>query len=244
MKIIITMAGEGRRFKEKGVEEEKWRLRIREKSMFEWALSSLEDFFDEEFVFITQKDHEARGFIERKCCSLGIERFDVIELDERTDGQATTALAAGRLIEDSDEIAVYNIDTYVEPRGIEKDKVAGDGHIPVFRAQGDNWSFVEKDDEDGVVDVAEKKPISELATVGFYYFRTFRDFREAYENLSEEVKEEHGEVYIAPLYRWLLEEGGEVTVQEIDNEQVHILGTPEEVQEFWPEFYRDRGIEP
>jgi len=45
MKVIISMAGNGSRFKQAGINEEKYKLQIKEQTMFEYALESLRAFF-------------------------------------------------------------------------------------------------------------------------------------------------------------------------------------------------------
>ena len=42
----------------------------------------------------------------------------------------------------------------------------------------------------------------------------------------------NGEKYVAPLYNYLLEKGGEIFIADIPSERVHVLGTPEELEEF------------
>jgi dTDP-glucose pyrophosphorylase len=236
MNVVITMAGNGTRFKEQGIDEkEKWELQIKDKTMFEWAMASLEAFFDEKFIFIAQKDHEAEEFIQEKCKELGIGDWNLIEVSEKTDGQATTALLAEKKMQESEEFAVYNIDTYVE-KGEIRDNIDSDGCIPVFEAGGEKWSFVKTDKKGNVVDVAEKKRISNLATLGFYHFGSLEDFKKAYSEMREEVKEEYGEVYIAPLYNWFIENDRELSIQRVNPDKIHVLGTPEDVKEFWPKF--------
>lgn len=235
MKIVITMAGRGSRFKNEGINEEKHRLDIKGKTMFEWAMKSLEDFYDEEFVFITRESNSDREFIEKKCEKLGIKDNRVIEINGVTDGQASTVLKAEKLIDEDEAIAVYNIDTYIEPENIKRSDIEDDGNIPVFRAEGEKWSFVRTEDGE-VVELAEKERISELATVGFYHFERFADFKEAYKERSDKVKKEYGEVYIAPLYNWLLDNNKNLSIQEVPAEAVHVLGTPDDVKKFWPQF--------
>ena len=55
MKIIITMAGEGSRFKKIGIKKSKYEIVARDKTLFEWSMLSLSDFFSEEFIFIVKK---------------------------------------------------------------------------------------------------------------------------------------------------------------------------------------------
>jgi dTDP-glucose pyrophosphorylase len=179
--------------------------------------------------------------VEEHCDRLGIRSYEIIDIQE-TDGQATTALKAESRIEDAEDILIYNIDTYIEEGHLRKKDIEGDGWLPVFTAHGDKWSFVKLKDGE-VTQVAEKEPISNLATVGLYHFGSMELFKEAYNSLSRSVKEEYGEVYIAPLYNYLIEQGKKVTVTNVDKDDIHVLGTPEDVLEFYPQFKDDWNLQ-
>lgn len=232
------MAGKGERFRSQGFEKDKWRLNIGERTMFEWSMLSLKQFFEEDFVFIAREEQDAEKFVRSKCRQLGIGNLDFVEIEEETDGQATTALKAHKLIDDKDEVAIYNIDTYIEG-GIEKELILGDGHIPVFTAEEDKWSFVRTGPRGEATEITEKEPISDLATIGFYYFKNFGTLREAWEKEGDRIKEKYGEKYVAPLYNYLIDQEKEVTVQKIRRENVHVLGTPTDIREFRPGFDRN-----
>lgn len=242
MKVVITMAGEGSRFKNAGVDEEKYRLVVRDRTMFEWAMRSLSAFFDEEFVFVTRKSHDAGPFLSAKCESLGIERYETVELDHLTSGQATTAIEAGRCVDDDDAVAVYNIDTYVEEGYLTPAELTGDGCIPVFEADSGSWSFVALNDEGSVVEVAEKEPISSLASLGLYHFARWADFQTAFEAAGDRVEDDYGERYIAPMYNNLLDRDLNVTMRRVPRSAVHILGTPADVRAFDPAFDARYGL--
>ena len=51
-----------------------------------------------------------------------------------------------------------------------------DGGVIVFDSVHPRWSFVRVDKAGFVIETAEKRPISRLATAGFYYFRRGADF--------------------------------------------------------------------
>ena len=51
-----------------------------------------------------------------------------------------------------------------------------------------------------IVDVVEKIRVSDLASIGLYYFKTWKDYKEIYLNYKKEIKEKYKEVYIAPMY--------------------------------------------
>jgi dTDP-glucose pyrophosphorylase len=243
MKVVVTMAGEGSRFKDAGVDEEKYRLVVRDRTMFEWAMRSLSAFFDEEFVFVTRASHDARPFLDAKCEALGIDRFEVVELDHLTSGQATTAIEADPHVDDDDAAVVYNIDTYVEEGHLSPEALTGDGCIPVFEADGGSWSFVALGDDGTAVEVAEKEPISTLASLGLYHFARWADFRTAFEAAGTRVEDDYGERYVAPMYNDLIDRGLDVTVSRVPRSAVHILGTPDDVRAFDPGFDARYGLD-
>ena len=128
---------------------------------------------------------------------------------------------------------IYNIDTYVEAGEMNSDDLKGDGFIPCFRADGDHWSFVRLDNKGKVAEIKEKKRISDHCTLGAYYFKSCRLYRELYdEYYSKPHKFVNGEKYVAPLYDYLLYKGGEIMISDVPSEKVHVLGTPEELRAF------------
>ncbi len=235
MNIIITMAGRGSRFRDVGIDKPKHRIAIKGRTMFWYAMSSLIDFFDEQFIFVCLSEYDDTPFLREQCSQLGIEAFEIVEIPAITDGQATTALQADAYMDDDDAALIYNIDTYIEEDTIQKEQIRGDGWLPVFRVAGDRWSFI-RVENDEVVQVAEKERISELATVGLYYFDTWGEYKTAYQQRGKKIETQYGEKYIAPLYNWLIENDKSVRHNEIPKQNVHVLGTPEDVVQFDPEF--------
>ncbi len=131
---------------------------------------------------------------------------------------------------------VYNIDTYVEPYEMKYKDINGDGHIPCFYAEGDHWSFAKLDADGNVIEVREKKRISENCTLGAYYFASAKLFADLYnEYYSDDSHLEKNEKYIAPLYNFMIQKGMAVTISIVNENKVHVLGTPEELQIFLQE---------
>lgn len=235
------MAGLGNRFTEIGIPVPKYKIIAKGKSLFEWSMLSLQDFFDCEFIFISRTEIWDTTFVAEKCAHLGITSFQTVLLDEMTDGQATTVLFAEPYMDVSTPFAVYNIDTYIVPGSIKQSQITDslDGFIPVIVAEGDRWSFVKTDDQGKVIDVAEKKPISNLATVGLYYFKSWGEYKRIYTKMKESVKQENKEYYIAPMYRDIIESDGKIAVEIIPTENVFILGTPPEIEAFDPDYLKN-----
>ena len=242
--IVITMAGRGSRFKKVGIETPKYLVKIDGTTMFEYALRSLSDLNDDRFVFVTRADHNTDDVVANHCDQVGIDDFETVEVPEVTDGQASTAMAADEYVADTDTVAIYNIDTYVEKGQLERDRLGSDHCIPVFSPAGDRWSFVETDENGGVMRVTEKERVSDMATVGFYQFSSWRRFREAYENAGADIEGQYDETYVAPFYNWLLKNGDRIDVVRLDTDAVHVLGTPEDLAQFYPAFEAECDFSP
>jgi NDP-sugar pyrophosphorylase family protein len=233
---IITMAGFGRRFLDAGYKVPKYRIVVHERSLFSWAMLSLAQFIEAgtDFVFVARAADEAETFIREQAAALSVGSTAIVELDAPTDGQATTALAARSAIRDIDApIVIYNIDTFVHPLALSPKDVRGQGWIPCFRAAGDGWSFADADSTGLVRQVREKVRISPHATIGLYWFSSFRRYEELYRRrYSPSAALDAGERYVAPIYNELIADGEAVYIQDLPLSAVIPLGVPAEVEGF------------
>ena len=83
------------------------------------------------------------------------------------------------------------------------------------------------------VDFAEKQRISEFASIGLYWFSSGKKYIAAYQSYFINPENlVNGERYIAPLYRQLLKDGDKISISNLDIKDVHVLGTPAELNEF------------
>ena len=235
--ILITMAGRGSRFYKAGYAVPKYAIEAHGKSLFDWSMTSLKNFFDSEnnTVFVCLAENNSAGYVHERCKALGIGNVTVIELPEMTDGQATSAYVSREHWDLDAPLLVYNIDTYVNPRSLSPAQIkpGSDAWVPCFRVPGDHWSFVKIGDDGWAVDCAEKTRISDYASIGLYWFARAGDYVVAYEeffsNPEHMVK---GERYIAPMYRHFIDKGMKVSIADLNVDDVHVLGTPDELDVF------------
>ena len=235
MTIIITMAGIGSRFKKAGYKVPKYMIKANGKTLFEWSMDSLLGYNEkvEKYIFVVQKEDHSKQFIEEKCKNYKINNFYVLEIEELTDGQATTAMLAIPYCDKAKSIMIYNIDTYVEPYEMKYEDILGDGYIPCFHAEGTHWSFAKLDKQKNVTEVREKERISDNCTLGAYYFSSAELYEKIYnEYYSNASNLEKNEKYIAPLYNYMIQNNMKVKISIINAKKVHVLGTPEELKEF------------
>jgi len=232
--ILIPMAGRGSRFEEQGYTDKKPFIDVNGKPMIHRVIKNLGMEFDKEYMFILiclQEDFDKYDFTEFEKV-IGHNSYDVVILDDVTEGAAQTILQAKDLINDDTPLMTMNSDQLVDwdiERLFEMCEQF-DGVIPCFYGEGNAWSYARTLDNGYVQEVAEKKQISKYATAGYYYWKKGSDFVKYAEQMIEENSRTNGEFYVAPVYNWAVRDGKRVGVFMVD--KCYSLGTPEDLEEY------------
>lgn len=236
MTVVITMAGMGSRFKEKGYLPPKFRIMARGRSLFDWSLLSLQAYFGQRFIFACL-DGEDENWILSSAADLGIAEGIVTKRPRVSRGQAETAFDTLSHVDPNQPLWIYNIDTCVAPNAMRpQDLGSAAGCVPVFQCSDPGMSFVRHGGGDHAIEIAEKNPISSWATVGLYGFRSASCFAHYYEEAYERgrIAVTGGERYVAPIYGLMLTHGESVIAPRLEIDDVNILGTPAQVLTFDP----------
>lgn len=236
MTIIIPMAGLSSRFTQAGYVLPKYMLYVKNRSLFNLAVSSFEKYFDTcRFVFVARDVFDTRTFIEKECELLGVKDFEVVILPQPTRGQAETVLEginrAG--VPGEEPVLIFNIDTF-RPGFTFPDEMQGwDGYLEVFVGSGKNWSYARTESAEStlVVETAEKVEISQYCSTGLYYFGAASSFIAAYTENLETPKDGKMELYVAPLYNLLIRKGKKIHIHVISKEDVIFSGVPAEYEQ-------------
>jgi NDP-sugar pyrophosphorylase family protein len=238
--IVIPMAGLSSRFKKEGYKQPKYMLEAHGKTLFEHAVLSFQNYFDSErFLFIAlSNEFDVEGFLEDKIDFLGIKDYDIVILNEPTDGQAQTVyLGLQQTTFSPEHITVFNIDTFrpnfVYPSAFDISQI--DGYLETFIGSGANWSNVlPVENSNRVQYTAEKKEISHYCCTGLYYFRSSTEFMDLFEKVFQSGLDsiESNEYYIAPMYNFLIEENKDIRFSVIDADDVIFCGIPSEYESF------------
>ena len=233
MTVLITMAGMGSRFTREGYSVPKYKIGVKKRTLFEWSILSLKEFFEQEFVFATLKG-EDEEWLTNQAVKAGISSCRVISRLELSTGQAETAYDAAINLTQSEPLWIYNIDTYVAQGMKPADMNGFEGCIHVYESSNPSMSFVHYDEFGNVDQLAEKCVISNWATVGMYGFKSIGTFCRIYEQAYQrgQIEAVGGEKYVAPMYRLMLEQGSRLCAPKLESNYVHILGTPAQVLSF------------
>ena len=240
--IVIPMAGEGSRFKKAGFEIPKPLIKIQNKKMFKWAVESFANIKQNyQLIFIVLKKHVDEYKIDEEI-KTEYPNSKVIVLNKITRGQAETVLKAKKYIDNFNKLVIFNSDTYFESRDIENilnnDKI--DGALACFKdnSNSERYSFVKMDKQNNLLDIAEKKRISDFASNGFYYFKHGKDYVDSIEEIILNDERIEREFYVIPTYKKLLNRGFRLKIFLVDKNW--IMGTPEELDAFNRNFKHEK----
>ena len=234
MKIVIPMLGRASKFIQSGIIDPKPLIKIRNRYMFEWALSAI-DFLnlERDTIFIIHKDHVDKWGLDEQIKKICGKKTAIKIVNFTPQGALHTVLLVRQYIDTDDELIIYNSDQFFKSdlkKRLTQNKKKIDGFIPIFHATHSRWSYVETDENDFVVKTAEKEVISNKATVGLYYFRQGKDFVKAADSTIERQIMVGGEYYVCPVYNEFIAMRKKVKAFLV--EEMWSLGTPEDVYKF------------
>ena len=178
--IVIPMAGAGKKFQEAGYAFPKPLIDIKGRTMIELVVSNLRPKDEHRFIFICQREHYEQYDLHNVLKRVAGSNFEVVQISGTTQGAACTALLSKRFIDNEDELMIANSDQYIEEnindfiKKARRDK--HDGCIMTFKSAHPKWSYARVDKKGTVIEVAEKKVISEHATAGVYYYKHGNQF--------------------------------------------------------------------
>ena len=227
--ILIPMAGAGSRFQQAGYTFPKPLIDVKGKPMIQVVVDNLN--IKANYVYVVQKEHREKYNLDT-LLNLITPGCKIVEVDGITEGAACTALLAKEYIDNNNPLFFANSDQFVEWDSNEflykMNETNADGGIVSFRATHPKWSFAKIDEKGLVTEVAEKNPISDIATVGYYYWKHGSDFVKYAEDMIEKDIRVNNEFYVCPVFNQAIEDGKEIRT--FDVAKMWGLGTPEDLK--------------
>jgi HAD superfamily hydrolase (TIGR01509 family) len=234
LNIVIPMAGAGSRFQEAGYTFPKPLIEVNDKPMIQVVVENIN--IDANYIFIVQKSHREKYNLDT-LLNMIAPNCSIIEVDGITQGAACTALLSKVLIDNDNPLFFANSDQFVKWDSSEfmynMQETNVDGGIVTFNATHPKWSFAKVGSDGYVEKVAEKDPISDIATVGFYYWKHGSDFVKYAEEMIEKDIRVNNEYYVCPVFNQAIEDGKKIKTFNI--EKMWGLGTPEDLDRYLSE---------
>ena len=233
MNVLIPMAGRGSRFATQGYTFPKPLIDVKGKPMIQVVTENLN--IKANYTFIVQKEHYEKYSLQH-LLNLIAPGCNIVQVDGITEGAACTTLLAKEFIDNDEPLLMANSDQFVEWDSNETLYAFSngdcDGGIITFPATHPKWSYAKLGDDGYVSEVAEKKPISEHATVGIYWWAKGSDYVKYAEQMIEKDIRVNNEYYVCPVFNEAIGDGKKVRIKEIEKEGMWGIGTPEDLNYF------------
>lgn len=231
LNVLIPMAGLGSRFESAGYSFPKPLIEVNGKPMIQVVVENLN--IEANYIYLVQKTHFEK-FNLNYLLNLVTPNCKIIQVDELTQGAACTTLLAEKFIDNEFPLLIANSDQFIEwnsSKVMYSFMSSGiHGGIVTFNSTHPKWSFVKVDNLDMVLEVAEKKPISDMATVGIYYWALGSDYVNYAKEMIRKNLTHNGEFYVCPVFNEAINDGKKIKAKKID--KMWGLGTPEDLNYF------------
>jgi len=229
LNVLIPMAGAGSRFEQAGYTFPKPLIEVNGKPMIQVVIENLN--LDANYIYVVQKSHREKYNLDT-LLNLLTPGCKIVETNELTEGAACTALLSKKYIDSDAPLFFANSDQFVEWDSNEfmykMQETNSDGGIVSFPATHPKWSFAKVDENGLVTEVAEKKPISNIATVGFYYWKHGSDFVKYAEQMIEKNIRVNNEFYVCPVFNEAIKDKKHIRTFNVS--KMWGLGTPEDLK--------------
>jgi dTDP-glucose pyrophosphorylase len=229
--VLIPMAGAGSRFEKEGYLLPKPLIEVEGRPMIEVIVENLD--IEANYIYVVQKTHREKYNLDGLLTML-TPNCSIIEVEEVTEGAACTALLAKELIDvdtpllfaNSDQFCLWDVEQFMN----EMIETNADGGIVTFKASHPKWSFAKLNEEGLVTQVAEKDPISDNATCGYYYWKRGSDFVKYAEQMIYKNIRVNNEFYVCPVYNEAIED--KQNIRTFTADAMWGLGTPDDLNNY------------
>lgn len=226
--ILIPMAGLGSRFATAGYIKPKPLIDVNGKTMVQTVVDNIG--IRGQYIFIVQKEHYTKYNLDILLPAI-VPGCQVVQLDGVTEGAACSVLTAKHLIDNQTPLLIANSDQFLEWSPHQFLQCCSnniDACISTFTSDSPKFSFAKLDDKGYTVEVAEKTPISNIATTGIYWWKQGSDFVKYAEQMIAKNIRTNGEFYVCPVFNEAIKDNKKVITCHCD--AFWCLGTPEDLE--------------
>ncbi len=235
LNIVIPAGGEGKRFKEGGYNNLKPFITINGKTMIEHVIDGFVSKKYNVKIYIIMQEihmHEYNALIKNICDKHSNVTF--LPLVSKTEGTVCTILNWCQIFNNDDmvlsancdQLADITLDEYIDQ------SVDFDGSLLVFGGEkSPNWSYV-KIENDLIIEVVDKNPITDVALIGWYFWKKGSDMINSFIWLLMNNIRTKNEFMQNIPYNFIISQNKKVKPIFIDRSKVHGLGTPMELTKY------------
>ena len=220
MNIIVPIAGASSVLE--STEYIKSLQEIERKTILQHAFEALQNVDAKHFVVVVKREDVNKYHLDNVVKLLRPEAEVVIAEGETMGAACTCMLAVDKLDMEKPLLIVGNDQVLTIPYiDILADFQSQDydGGVAIFEDVHPRWSYVRINEDDHVIEAAEKRPISKNAPAGFYYFKKARFFMEAAQSMIMKGASVNGQFYICPVFNEMILKQQIIGVYRVSKEQ-------------------------
>ncbi len=237
MNIVVLLAGSGGDFIKNDQKYPKLLTEINGKTVIEIVIEGLNSLTTPEnnIIFVISKYDNERYFL-GDVIDLTLPNSTVIVSEGETAGAALTSLLAIEGIDENDSLLLMNGDQLLDCN--EKEVIKSftendaDAGVIVFNSLHPRWSYVKTNEDGVVIESAEKKPISNQATAGFYYYKKSSDYIRNVKKMILKGGSVRDKYYVCPVFNEMILEQKKILTYSINYQDYHSLMSQEKIKEF------------
>lgn len=266
MKIVLPMAGAGKRFADKGYKEQKPAIPTIDRDtgelypMVVCATRDLKQASDtgDNIIYIDRRSKENDITVVEDKIRQFYPKAEFITVDQVTEGQACTCLLAKEKINNDEELLIAGCDNGMDYSLEVFDCLREKVDVLVFTYRNNEsvcenpnqYGWVIVDNDNNITGLSIKKAISDQpkkdhAVVSTFWFKRGSIFVEAAEKMILENDRINNEFYVDQAIKHVLDLGYSAKVFEID--RYVGWGTPEDFEnyqntiQYWKDFWREEN---
>lgn len=237
MNILIPMAGSDRYFKTEEYGFPKPLVEIDGRPMIQVVVENLKKVSpNARFIFIVRTEDCASHYLDHTLSLLTGGKCTIIRTLGETKGAVCSSLLAIEEISNDRALVIANADQVIDMDFTkmfqEFDKKQLDAGVITFNSVHPRWSYVKLDESGNVIETTEKRPVSNNAVAGFYYFKKGSDFVNAAFDSIRKGASHNGLYFTSATLNEMVLQNKKLGIKNIEANQYHSFYSPHKIKEY------------
>jgi dTDP-glucose pyrophosphorylase len=232
--VLIPLAGRNTLFSLQDYPYSKPLIEVEGKSIIQMTIENLQTINkDIHFIFLVRTEDCKKFFLDQVLRIITDNKCTIIKIEKDTKGALCTALMAIEDIDNESPLIISNGDQILRE---DLNNILGylskfDAGVVSFESVHPRWSFIRTEGK-MVVETAEKRPISQNAIAGFFYFEKGSYFVKSGMETIKKDANYNNMFYISSTFNELILENKSVGFYKIANEKYDCFYSPEKIKEY------------
>ena len=237
MNLVIPIASNSKFFNIEEYGFPKPLIEIAGKPMIEHVINNLTHEVDfKKIIFIVKQGECDKYHLDNTLNLLSPIRPEIIKLRADTQGALCSVLLAIEHIDQIKPLVIANADQLFDDGiSVPINKFMSsdlDAACLTFNSVHPRWSYVRLDEQNLVVETAEKRPISRHAIAGLYMYKHGTDFvKYGMESIKHGTSID-GHYFVSPVFNEYVLNNKKVSHFEVPNDRYHTFYSPQKIDEY------------